>query len=87
MTRQKTAHRIAERHLRRSTSMRDLLCEEEFRADYDGLVAAIALERQSYFHENKKSAHPELLQEIAAEAGFLIGLEMGRRLVRRELAR
>jgi hypothetical protein len=72
---------IADREVRRLASFPDLLCDlEEFRSDYNRLLQQIRLQRQGELDASKKIAYGEILQEFAAEAGFLIGLEMGKRL-------
>ena len=79
MTARDSASTIAEREVGRVTSFSDLLCDiEEFRNDYKNLFEQICRQRQSQLDEAPESVHPEILQEFAAEAGFLIGLEIGR---------
>lgn len=58
------------------------MSEEEFRADFERLLKRIREERACELDAMKKNAHPEILQEFAADAGFLIGMEIGRQLAK-----
>jgi hypothetical protein len=71
---------IAETQIHRTVSLSDMLCDNEFRICYTKLVKKIQKARQAELDEAGESTHPEIRQEFAAEAGFLIGLEIGRRL-------
>lgn len=82
MTPRETASRIGQRQLREIESLPDLLCLEQFRSEYEKLVAKIGLTRFKELQAATKSAQAEIQQEFAAEAGFLIGLEIGRGLAK-----
>jgi hypothetical protein len=79
----RTADAIAQQQLRQIVSLPDLLCQEEFRTELDRLLREISIERAGELRAMKASEHAEIRQEFAAEAGFLIGFEIGRQLAER----
>jgi hypothetical protein len=82
MSRRKLADQIAGNKLRRIASLPDLLCDEECRNGFIDLEEQIRREREQELTEAGKSAHPIIQQEFSAEAGFLIGLQIGRQLAK-----
>ena len=62
-------------------SLEDLICNSnDFRMEFEELLKQVREERQQELDEAAEVTHPDILQEFAASAGFLIGLEIGRRL-------
>jgi hypothetical protein len=53
---------------------------QEWNLEFEQLKAAVHQVRADQFSELRKIDHHLVHEEIAAEAGFLLGLELGKRL-------
>lgn len=57
-----------------------MLLEPEVHTGYKKVFTAVCEEKKSIFGEWQSDARASLEQDFAAEAGYLIGLEVGKRL-------
>ena len=80
LTLRKLAAQIAASEIDRLGSLSDMLLEPVVHTQYKVLFEHIQRERQRELDEMASSAHPEILRDFAADAGYLIGLEVGKRL-------
>ena len=60
----------------------DFRAPQEWDLTFDHLKTAVHELRKGEFNESKKSGHGAIREDFAAEAGFLLGLELGKRLER-----
>ncbi len=60
----------------------DFRAPQEWDLTFDHLKRAVHELRKGEFNESKKAGHAAIREDFAAEAGFLLGLELGKRLER-----
>ena len=76
------AAEIAEDEIGRLQSVDLMQCEPSIGGRFKELRALVRKERQRELDEMMASAHPSILEDFAADAGYLVGLEIGKRLGR-----
>ena len=74
------AVQIAESEINRLHSFLQLQLEPESHVGYENLYRLVCEERKVQFDEIMPESHEALRRDFAAEAGYLIGLEVGKRL-------
>ena len=72
----------AKQEVRRLRRLPDLVAEDPTEINFKKLYEQIKLEGITHLRAFKKPDHPEILREFAAEAGYMLGLEIGQRLAR-----
>ena len=60
----------------------DFRAPQEWDLTFDHLKTAVHELRKDEFKDTKKGGHASIREDFAAEAGFLLGLELGKRLER-----
>ena len=76
---------IVEFEIQRLGSIKLMQCEPTVVMEFPNLVELMHRECQEELDAVQPSDHPHLLQTFAAEAGCLVGLEMGKRLAARHM--
>ena len=71
---------IAESEIERIGSVALMQCEPDIVMAFPRLLKTIQEECRGELDAVEASDHPRLLQSFAAEAGYLVGLEMGKRM-------
>ena len=79
LSRQFAVH-IAESEINRHHSLMTMQLEPEVVVTYEHLYRLVCEERKVQFDETMEESHEALRRDFAAEAGYLIGLEVGKRL-------
>ena len=74
------AAQIAQDEIDRLQSINRMQTEPNITMDFRNLRALIRKGRQQELEEMEKADHPAILEDFAADAGYLVGLEMGKRL-------
>ena len=74
------AAQIAQDEIDRLRSVSLMQTEPNTTMDFRNLRALIREGRQQELEEMEKADHPAILEDFAADAGYLVGLEMGKRL-------
>lgn len=80
MKARRLAEKLAEAQFRRIQDLPDLLAEDPFPLGFRRLLEAIQHQRRNELTDVQESARPEVLLDFAAEAGFMVGLALGKRL-------
>jgi hypothetical protein len=75
------ASAIAQQRMEAMTSGEMFMHDQEWSLDFRKLLKLVVEERAQEFEEAEESSHGAVREDCAAQAGFLLGIEIGKRLV------
>ena len=77
---QRCAATMAQRRIGALTTGTCFSMDQEWRLEFEHLKRLVTAEHREEFQQTKKSDHGVIYEDISAEAGFLLGVEIGKRL-------